>query len=125
MADTYTVYVIRNGELVPTDGSSAGGGSSADLTDVLAKIAALQEQVSTVVAAATAAATAAADAQLVTSPWLLGTTGGIYPPRPATTRPVWFVDPNVQPGNDGQVTGGGGMVPEGTLPGGLTDFWIS
>lgn len=63
--------------------------------------------------------------ELAATPWLLGTTAGVYPPRPATSRAVWFTDKAVQPTNNGLITGGGGMVPDGTLPNGLVDFWVS
>lgn len=70
-------------------------------------------------------AAVSATADLTAVPWYLGTTAGSYPPRPATTRPVIFTDPNVMPANTGSTSGGGGMVPTGSLPGGLSDMWIS
>lgn len=70
-------------------------------------------------------AAVSATADLTGVPWYLGTTAGSYPPRPATTRPVIFTDPNVMPANTGSTSGGGGMVPTGSLPGGLSDMWVS
>lgn len=45
--------------------------------------------------------------------------------RPATTDPCDFMDPDVEPGIDGSVLGGGGMVPDGTLPNKKYDRWWS
>lgn len=61
------------------------------------------------VAVATTADVTAANAH---APYELDTVAGVYPPRPATTQRVYFMDPLVQPTFDGQLTGGGGMVPD-------------
>ena len=60
---------------------------------------------------AVAAATITMTSALNGTPLFLFTSNGVYPPRPATGRPVIFRDPTVQPANDGSVGGGGGMVP--------------
>lgn len=52
------------------------------------------------------------------TPLFLNTTAGAYPARPATARPVVFIDPLVRPLPTGSAAGGGGMVP------GL-DLWLS
>jgi hypothetical protein len=52
------------------------------------------------------------------TPLFLNTIAGVYPARPATTRPVIFIDPLVRPLPTGSVTGGGGMVPS-------LDLWLS
>lgn len=64
-------------------------------------------------------------------PIIIGKIGGVYRMtasgpvgRPAADRPVWF-DGDTQPTNDGAITGGGGMVPDGTLSGGQRDKWIN
>lgn len=89
---------------IPPDSGGAGTGEVAALTAQIAALSAAIEQ----------------------SPVFKGTVNGVYQGgRPKGQRPVVFVDPNVQPGNDGSTAGGGGMVPEGTLPGGLTDLWLS
>lgn len=46
-----------------------------------------------------------------TQPWIVTAAGGVFPPRPATTRSVWFIDAIAPLTLDGAVTGGGGMVP--------------
>jgi hypothetical protein len=56
-------------------------------------------------------ATAAVNAATVGAPIVWFTSGGVYPPRLATGRPLFFRDPTVQPTNDGSIDGGGGMVP--------------
>lgn len=68
-------------------------------------------------AAALAAQVAQLQAQVDKSPYILDTTPvtgatGVYPARPATPRVVQFNNPAVQPSFDGQLTGGGGMVPD-------------
>jgi hypothetical protein len=45
------------------------------------------------------------------APYLWTPVGGVFPPRPATTRSVWFVSKSIAPTEDGVITGGGGMVP--------------
>lgn len=59
-----------------------------------------------------AAALTALAARIDQTPYELETVGGVYPPRPNTPQHVHFLDPAVQPSFDGQLTGGGGMVPD-------------
>jgi hypothetical protein len=52
------------------------------------------------------------------TPLFLNTSGGVYPARPATPRPIIFTDPLVRPAATGSISGGGGMVPQ-------LDLWLS
>jgi hypothetical protein len=67
-------------------------------------------ELDTAISDAVAAATITMTSALNGTPMFLFTSAGVYPPRPATGRPVIFRDPTVQPANDGSVEGGGGMV---------------
>lgn len=48
---------------------------------------------------------------IASAPYMLIPINGVFPPRPNTTRHVFFVSATIQPTLDGVLTGGGGMVP--------------
>jgi hypothetical protein len=79
------------------------------IQELEARVEALTEAVETNVAIAEGAAF---------TPLFLNTSGGVYPPRPATPRPIIFTDPLVRPAANGSISGGGGMVPQ-------LDLWLS
>ena len=102
-ADDSATAHINNDETIGgtwtfTNAPTMGGYYTADQIDLA---------ITTAVAAATITMTTALNG----TPMFLFTSAGVYPPRPATGRPVIFRDPTVQPANDGDVLGGGGMVP--------------
>lgn len=95
-----------------TTGTAADGGTVATLSGTVTT------QAGTITTLSSSLSGKANTSDIAATPIFLGTVSGTYPARPATTRPVVFTDPLVQPTNNGSTSGGGGMVP------GL-DYWIS
>lgn len=102
---------ITNLLAAAVDANYAKSGTTTTALTNKADASALTAETSARTAADTANQTAV-NARVDKSPYILDTVSGVYPPRPATTQHVTFNDPTVQPTFDGQLTGGGGMVPE-------------
>jgi hypothetical protein len=95
----------------PVDANYAKSGVTTTALNNKADASALTAEIAARAAALTAAQTAL-NARIDQTPYELESVAGAYPPRPNTPQHVHFMDPNVQPTFDGQLTGGGGMVPD-------------